>query len=155
MELGLHVSDFTWPGGAQAIGPTLVRIARDAEDAGFARLSVMDHFWQIGNIGPPEHEMLEAYTALGFLAAHTTKITLNALVTGWATALDARQPSALTRALGGTPRQVTVGLAGAQALSALPGALKDALAVYQYWVPQISRPMSSTRAEWVSAPTEM
>jgi putative ABC transport system permease protein len=37
--------------------------------------------------------------------------------------VDARQPSALTRALGGTPRQVTVGLAAAQALSALPGAL--------------------------------
>jgi len=28
--------------------PTLARVARDAEDAGFARLSVMDHFWQIG-----------------------------------------------------------------------------------------------------------
>jgi F420-dependent oxidoreductase-like protein len=82
MELGLHVSDFTWPGGAPALAPTLVRIARDAEDAGFARLSVMDHFWQIGHIGPPEHEMLEAYTTLGFLAAHTHAITLTTLVTG-------------------------------------------------------------------------
>jgi hypothetical protein len=52
-----------------------------------------------------------------------TLAAVNALVTGWATALDARQPSALSRALGGTPRQVTVGLAAAQALSALPGAL--------------------------------
>jgi putative ABC transport system permease protein len=52
-----------------------------------------------------------------------TLAAVNALVTGWATALDARQPSALTRALGGTPRQVTVGLAVAQALSVLPGAL--------------------------------
>jgi F420-dependent oxidoreductase-like protein len=95
MELGLHVSDFTWPGGAQAIGPTLARIARDAEDAGFARLSVMDHFWQIGNIGPPEHEMLEAYTALGFIAAHTTKITLNALVTG----VTYREPGLLAKAI--------------------------------------------------------
>jgi F420-dependent oxidoreductase-like protein len=82
MELGLHVSDFTWPGGAPALAPTLARIARDAEDAGFARLSVMDHFWQIGHIGPPEHEMLEAYTTLGFLAAHTHAITLTTLVTG-------------------------------------------------------------------------
>jgi F420-dependent oxidoreductase-like protein len=95
MELGLHVSDFTWPGGAQAIGPTLVRIAHDAEDAGFARLSVMDHFWQIAHIGPPEHEMLEAYTTLGFLAAQTTKITLNALVTG----VTYREPGLLAKAI--------------------------------------------------------
>ena len=51
-----------------------------------------------------------------------TLAAVNAIITGWATALDARQPSALSRALGGTPRQVTAGLA-AQALSALPGAL--------------------------------
>jgi len=82
MELGLHVSDFTWPGRAPALGPTLVQIAHDAEEAGFDRLSVMDHFWQIAHIGPPEHEMLEAYTALGFLAAHTTTIKLYTLVTG-------------------------------------------------------------------------
>ena len=34
-------------------------------------VSVMDHVWQIGHIGPPEHEMLEAYTTLGYLAART------------------------------------------------------------------------------------
>jgi F420-dependent oxidoreductase-like protein len=95
MELGLHVSDFTWPGGAAALGPTLARIGRDAEQAGFTRLSVMDHFWQIGHLGPPEHEMLEAYTALGFLAAHTTKITLNTLVTG----VTYREPGLLAKAI--------------------------------------------------------
>ena len=95
MELGLHVSDFTWPGGASALGPTLARIAHDAETAGFTRLSVMDHFWQIGHIGPPEHEMLEAYTALGFLAAHTTTITLNTLVTG----VTYREPGLLAKAI--------------------------------------------------------
>ena len=63
MELGLHVSDFTWPGGP----PTLARrpaaaIAVAAEDAGFTKLSVMDHVWQIRVVGPPEHDMLEAYT---------------------------------------------------------------------------------------------
>jgi F420-dependent oxidoreductase-like protein len=95
MELGLHVSDFTWPGGAAELGPTLVGIARDAEAAGFDRLSVMDHFWQIGHIGPPEHEMLEAYTALGFLAAHTTKVTLYTLVTG----VIYREPALLAKAV--------------------------------------------------------
>jgi F420-dependent oxidoreductase-like protein len=95
MELGLHVSDFTWTGGTPALAPTLVRIARDAEDAGFARLSVMDHFWQIGVLGPPEHAMLEAYTALGFIAAHTSTITLNTLVTG----VTYREPGLLAKAV--------------------------------------------------------
>jgi len=95
MHLGLHVSDFTWSGGPGGIRPTLVRIAKDAEAAGFERLSVMDHFWQIGHIGPPEHEMLEAYTALGFLAAHTKTITLNALVTG----VTYREPGLLAKAI--------------------------------------------------------
>ncbi len=95
MELGLHVSNFTWHGGVPALAPTLVRIAHDAEDAGFTRLSVMDHFWQISVIGPPEHEMLEAYTTLGFLAANTTRITLNTLVTG----VTYREPGLLAKAI--------------------------------------------------------
>jgi putative ABC transport system permease protein len=52
-----------------------------------------------------------------------TLAAVNVIVTGWATALDARQPSALSRALGGTTRQVSAGLAAAQVLPALPGAL--------------------------------
>jgi len=95
MELGLHVPDFTWPGGPPALAPTLVRIAHDAEDAGFGRLSVMDHFWQIGVVGPPEMEMLEAYTALGFLAAHTSTISLYTLVTG----VTYREPALLAKAM--------------------------------------------------------
>jgi F420-dependent oxidoreductase-like protein len=82
MELGLHVVDFTWPDGPGAIARDLTRIATAAEDTGFAKLSVMDHVWQIGGLGPPEHEMLEAYTTLGYLAARTSRIQLLAWVTG-------------------------------------------------------------------------
>jgi alkanesulfonate monooxygenase len=82
MELGLHIADFTWNGGAPALGPTLARHARNAEAAGITRITVMDHFWQIRGVGPAEHEMLEAYTALGFLAAHTERVLLHTLVTG-------------------------------------------------------------------------
>src|SRR5690349_2665101 len=82
MKLGIHVSDFTWPGGAGELRADLIRIAQSAEAAGFDRLSVMDHVWQIGVIGPPEHEMLEAYTALGFVAGVTERINLLTLVTG-------------------------------------------------------------------------
>ncbi len=82
MKLGLHLPDFTWPGGPEALGTQLADVAQAAEGAGFDRLSVMDHVWQIGVVGPPEHEMLEAYTTLGFLAAHTSRVSLLTLVTG-------------------------------------------------------------------------
>ena len=57
-------------------------MAKAAEDAGVGRLTVMDHVWQIGLLGPPEHAMLEAYTTLGFLAASTERVLLHTLVTG-------------------------------------------------------------------------
>jgi putative ABC transport system permease protein len=41
----------------------------------------------------------------------------------WTTALDARHTAALSRALGATPQQVTAGLAAAQTIPALAGAL--------------------------------
>lgn len=82
MELGLHIADFTWSGGAPVLGRTLASHARNAEAAGITRITVMDHFWQLRGIGPVEHEMLEAYAALSFLAAHTERVQLHALVTG-------------------------------------------------------------------------
>jgi F420-dependent oxidoreductase-like protein len=82
MKLGLQVPSFTWPGGIERIGPTLARIGQAAEAAGFSSLWVMDHFYQIEMIGKPEEPMLEAYSALNFLAAVTRQIRLGALVTG-------------------------------------------------------------------------
>src|SRR6201984_1611058 len=81
MKLGLHISDFTWEGGAPELRFKLGESAKRAEEAGVDRISVMDHVWQIGHIGPPEHEMLEAYTALGWLAAKTERGQLLAMVT--------------------------------------------------------------------------
>jgi len=82
MKIGLQVPDFTWPEGPSRLGTELAEVARTADDAGFDRVAVMDHFFQIGVVGPAEHEMLEAYTTLGFLAAHTSKAKLLTLVTG-------------------------------------------------------------------------
>jgi F420-dependent oxidoreductase-like protein len=82
MKLGLQIPDFTWPDGPARLDATLATIAKTADDAGFDSIGVMDHFFQIGNLGPPEHEMLEAYTTLGFLAAHTKRAKLMTVVTG-------------------------------------------------------------------------
>ena len=82
MRLGLQVSHFSWPGSPASIGPTFGRIGRDAEAAGMASLWVMDHFFQIRGIGPPELEMLEGYTTLAFAAGQTSRIELGTLVTG-------------------------------------------------------------------------
>src|SRR5262249_3003018 len=82
MRIGLQVPDFTWPGGPAALGGELARIARTADDAGFDSIAVMDHFFQIAVVGPPEHDMLEAYTTLGFLAAHTSRAKLITVMTG-------------------------------------------------------------------------
>ncbi len=82
MKIGLQIPDFTWPGGAAELAPTLAKIATTADQAGFEYIAVMDHFFQISAVGPAEHEMLEAYTALGYLAAHTERAKLLTLVTG-------------------------------------------------------------------------
>ena len=95
MKLGLHIADFTWDGGPAALRQQLGDVAVRAEQAGFDRVSVMDHVWQIGNLGPPEHEMLEAYTALGFLAAKTERVKLLTVVT----AVVYREPGLLAKAV--------------------------------------------------------
>jgi ABC-type lipoprotein release transport system permease subunit len=61
--------------------------------------------------------MLILTVALAALAA------TNAILITWATVLDTRHPAALTRALGATPEQVAAGLATAQTLPGLAGAL--------------------------------
>src|SRR5437763_1595409 len=93
MQLGVHISKFTWAGGPSKIAQDLKRVAQTADEAGFAKLSVMDHVWQIGHIGPPELDMLEAYTTLGFLAANTSRIDLLA----WVTAVVYREPGLVAK----------------------------------------------------------
>jgi F420-dependent oxidoreductase-like protein len=95
VRLGLHISNFTWPDGAPRLGAVLADVASAADEAGFERISVMDHLWQIRGIGPPEHEMLEAYTALGYLAGHTRRAKLLTLVTG----VVYRDPGLLAKAV--------------------------------------------------------
>jgi F420-dependent oxidoreductase-like protein len=88
MKIGLQIPNFTWPGGPAVIANKLSEIARTTDDAGFASLWVMDHFFQIGSrdramgLGPAEDEMLEGYSTLSYLAGLTKKVKLGTLVTG-------------------------------------------------------------------------
>jgi F420-dependent oxidoreductase-like protein len=82
VKIGLQIDSFKWPGGPAEIGPTLGRIARTAEDAGFDSIWLMDHFFQIRGVGPATDPMLEGWTTLGFLAALTRRARLGLMVGG-------------------------------------------------------------------------
>ncbi len=82
MKVGLQIPDFTTPRGPEGLARELATVARTADDAGFEHIALMDHFFQIPAVGPVEHDMLEAYTALGYLAACTSRAALYTVVTG-------------------------------------------------------------------------
>ena len=82
-RLGYQIPNFTLPASA---GPSIVgnviAQAKAAEEAGFDRVFVMDHFYQLPGLGAPEEPMIEAYTLLSAIAQHTKSVRLSALVTG-------------------------------------------------------------------------
>jgi F420-dependent oxidoreductase-like protein len=82
VKIGLQIPSFTWPGGTEAIGPTVGRIAHQADEIGFDSIWVMDHFFQIRGVGKQEEPMLEGWTTLGFLAANTKRARLGLMVGG-------------------------------------------------------------------------
>lgn len=82
MRLGIHVTTFNHPEDPAGIGAELAAVGRAAEAAGADRLTVMDHYFQMEGNGGAQDPMLEGYTTLGFLAAHTSTVRLGLLVTG-------------------------------------------------------------------------
>jgi F420-dependent oxidoreductase-like protein len=84
MRIGLQVPRFDCPGGPGSVGPVLTRIARTADEGGFASLWLMDHLFGLPEAawGPPEAPMLEGYTAIGYAAAATRRLRVGLLVTG-------------------------------------------------------------------------
>jgi F420-dependent oxidoreductase-like protein len=78
-----HMPNYTFPEvPPQDLFAHVARMTRAAEAAGFDLVTVMDHFYQIGGVGPETEPMMEAYTTLAALAASTTRVRLGTLVTG-------------------------------------------------------------------------
>ncbi len=85
MKFGLQIAQFNWPGSPENTGAKLIEIAQAADDAGFASLWVMDHFFQMDmpQMGlKPEEPMFDGYTALAYMAAVTKNVRLGTMVTG-------------------------------------------------------------------------
>lgn len=82
MKAGVHIVNFDLPGWPDSLASTIADVGRAVEGAGVDNLSLMDHYFQMEPFGGPEKPMLEGYTTLGFLAAHTSTVELQLLVTG-------------------------------------------------------------------------
>ena len=82
-RLGYQIPNYTYPGisGGDIFGNILAQ-AQAAEAAGFDRVFVMDHFYQLPGIGAPHEPMFECYSLLSAIAQHTDTVRLSALVTG-------------------------------------------------------------------------
>jgi F420-dependent oxidoreductase-like protein len=82
MDLGIHYAQFTHPDWDKRLTERLTETATVADQGGVALMTVMDHYFQMVQIGGPFEPMLEAYTTLGYLAGRTERIDLGVLVTG-------------------------------------------------------------------------
>jgi F420-dependent oxidoreductase-like protein len=95
MKIGVQINRFDFESGPAKIGHEVAAIAKAADDAGFDSIWVMDHFFQIHMLGPATDPMLEAYTALGYIAGVTKHATLGTMVTG----VIYREPAVLIKAV--------------------------------------------------------
>jgi F420-dependent oxidoreductase-like protein len=82
MELGVHYANFTHPDWQHRLQERLTDTARAADQGGASLFTVMDHWFQMEDLGGPAEPMLEGYTTLGYLAGVTERVRLSLLVTG-------------------------------------------------------------------------
>ena len=95
MRVSLSITNYSWPDGPERLGARLAGVVRAAEAAGLDTVWVPDHLLQADPSSTPEAEMLEAYTTLGFLAGHGSRIRLGTMVT----AATYRSPGLLIKAV--------------------------------------------------------
>src|SRR5213596_963344 len=83
IRFGLQIPSFTYPDVPdRELFDRVAEIAVTAEQAGFDSLWVMDHLYQIPNVGQRTEPMMESYTLLGGVAARTSRARLGTMVTG-------------------------------------------------------------------------
>ena len=82
MRTDVHYANFSHPDWQDSLLDRLTETARVADEGGVAMFTLMDHWFQMENLGGPPEPMLEGYTALGHLAALTSKMRLGLMVTG-------------------------------------------------------------------------
>ncbi|HWP92570.1 MAG TPA: LLM class F420-dependent oxidoreductase [Thermodesulfobacteriota bacterium] len=85
MKVGLQIVQFDWPGSPENMGKKLAEIGKAADEAGFASIWAMDHFFQLdmAQYGlSPQDPMLEGYTTLSYLTPFTNRARLGTMVTG-------------------------------------------------------------------------
>ena len=82
-RLGYQIPNFTYPDTSpEELFDNVVVQAKAAEAAGYDRVMLMDHFYQLPGLGAPDEPMFECYSMLSALAQHTQTVRLSALVTG-------------------------------------------------------------------------
>jgi alkanesulfonate monooxygenase SsuD/methylene tetrahydromethanopterin reductase-like flavin-dependent oxidoreductase (luciferase family) len=95
MKLGVQLNSVDWIGEPERFASKLAEIAQAAEAAGFDRIAVADHVWQHPIMGGPEANEPECYAMLSFIAAHTERVGLTAMVSG----VHFRHPAVLVKAV--------------------------------------------------------
>ena len=95
MRISINITDFSWPDGPVALAPSLERIVHAADEGGLDTVWLSDHLIQTAPGSIPDSEMLEAYTALGFLAGRTRRVRLGTMVG----AITYRPPAVLIKAV--------------------------------------------------------
>ncbi|WP_433174318.1 LLM class F420-dependent oxidoreductase [Actinoallomurus sp. CA-150999] len=95
MRVSINITRYSWPDGPERLGAELERIVRLADQTGLDTVWVSDHLLQADPTSTLDAEMLEAYTTLGFLAAHTRRVRLGTMVT----AATFRPPALLVKAV--------------------------------------------------------
>lgn len=92
MKLSVSVTSYSWP---EPIHRRLASLARFLDGTAVDTLWVPDHLLQADPASALDEPMLEAYTALGYLAAATDRIRLGTMVT----AATFRAPALLIKAV--------------------------------------------------------
>ena len=92
MRISINITDYSWPGD---LGAALERLVVVADEGGLDTVWLTDHLIQAAPGSTPDSEMLEAHTALGFVAAKTRRVRLGTMVA----AVTYRPPAMLIKSV--------------------------------------------------------